>query len=647
MTDNPKFMDQLQDAVDLMIARDMNEAIERCTAAVSDAPDRAEGYCILGMIAMQMEDAGRAIELVERAHKMDPNCQEYSDALSVIYAKSGKLADSLYYAKLSMTLEPNRELRHIIPEAFRNYHLALSAATPSPHYVNAYIHFSMHEYDKAVDSCQMQLRIEKRDFACFVLLGRSLAALGKYEQAVDACHAAAHINSSTPGLYECMGDSLMHLGRFEEGATCWQLAVSLSPDDYQLSASAVASLAYAPEGKWRDAGDDLKRLNELVCADVEQVDVDDLPSDPGKTKIRIGFISDGFWGSPDAGFLEAAIDVLDKNRFEVFGYQQNTYQDATTTRFKSLTDKWLAIFDLDDDTVANIIARDSVDVLVDACGDAQGRSLALFARRAAAVQVCWTGWPRGAGLETIDFQLVDEVTPDDDASFGDVAPRIQLNSGLVAFNADSVSLDVRQLRTSPVAETEIVTFGGICDLAKLTPSVARAWAQVLRATPGSRLLLGYVGFISLAVKTRAQELFSHFGLIDRVSFQHTPPEVAANFAFFGQVDIMLDTFPLSATVAACEALLVGIPVATLRSPRKTAVSAINVLHAADRAEWVAQSEEEFVRIASGLAMDSPRLSETRISLPDELRKSALCDIGAFAEAMEAAFVQMLKSRVTD
>lgn len=647
MTENSKYIDQLEDAVDLIIAKDLDTAIERCNDAISSAPERAEGYCVLGLVAMQMEDAGRAIELLEHAHKTDPDCQDYTDAMAVVFAKAGKLADSLYYAKLSLTLEPHPELSQIIPAVFRNYQEALNTATPSPHYVNAVISFNMHDYDKAVDSCHKELRVNDRHAACYVMLGRSFAALGKYEHAVDACHAAAHIDPSTPALYECMGDSLIRLGRFDEGIACRQMAVSFSPDDYQLTADALASLTYSPDGKWRDAADEIDRLNEVVCANAEQIDLADLAPDPDKTKIRIGYISDGFWDTPVSPFLEAAFEGHDRSRFEVYGYQQNIYQDTTTTRFKSFADKWLSIFDLDDDTVANIISRDSVDILVDACGQAEARSLALFARRASPVQVGWLGWPRGTGLETIDFQLTDQVTSKDEEAFSGAAQEIQLDSGLVAFNADSVAMDVEKLRVSPAKEAGFVTFGGICDLARLTPSVARAWSGVLRAVPGSRLLLGYVDFTSPAVKARAQELFSHFGTIDRISFQLTPPEVAAKHVFFSQIDIMLDTFPVSAMAETCEAMLVGIPVVTLSGRRKTAVTGVSILHAANQEDWVASTEAEFIQIAAGLSLDPAELSEKRTSLPKGIAASALCDRSGFAKAMETAYLQMLKSRVSN
>ncbi|MBT3359253.1 MAG: hypothetical protein HN403_06450 [Rhodospirillales bacterium] len=647
MTDSSKYFEQLEDAVDSIVAKDLDAAIEFCNEAISAAPDRAEGYAILGLVAMQMEDAGRAVELLERAHQMDQGCQDYTDALAVIYAKAGKLADSLYYAKLSLTLEPHPELRQIIPAVFRNYQDALNTATPSPHYVNGVINFNMHEYEKAVDSCHKELRINDRHAACYVVLARSYAALGKFEHAVDACHAAVHIDLTTPKLYECLGDSLIRLGRFDEGIACKQEALSLAPDDYRLAADVLASLAYSPDGKWRDAADELNELNKLVGADAEQIDLADLPADPDKKKIRIGYVSDGFWDSPVSQFLEAAFEGHDKSRFEVYGYQQNNYQDTTTTRFKSLADKWLSIFDLDDDTAANIISRDSVDILVDACGNAEGRSLALFARRAAGVQVGWLGWPRGEGLDTIDFQLTDAVTSNNEEAFPGGAKRVPLDSGLVAFNAGSVAMDVEKLRVFPAFEAGLITFGGICDLARLTPSVVRAWSGVLHAVPASRLLLGYVGFVSLAVKARAKELFSHFGLIDRVTFQVTPPEVSAQHVFFSQVDIFLDTFPVSAAVETCEAMLVGIPVVTIEAARKTAVSSASILHAAGKAEWAAPTEEAFIQIAAGLAANPTGLSEQRTSLPKDMANSALCDRRAFAQAMEAAFLQMLKARVSD
>jgi predicted O-linked N-acetylglucosamine transferase (SPINDLY family) len=55
---------------------------------------------------------------------------------------------------------------------------------------------------------------------------------------------------------------------------------------------------------------------------------------------------------------------------------------------------------------------------------------------------------------------------------------------------------------------------------------------------------------------------------------------------------------------------------------------------------VARTEEEFVRIAIGLAGDLPRLAEIRAGLRGRMERSVLCDGERWARRIEEAFHEM-------
>ena len=55
------------------------------------------------------------------------------------------------------------------------------------------------------------------------------------------------------------------------------------------------------------------------------------------------------------------------------------------------------------------------------------------------------------------------------------------------------------------------------------------------------------------------------------------------------------------------------------------------------AEFVASSEEDYVRIASDLARDVPRLAELRATLRPRMKASPLMDAPRFARNVEQAY----------
>lgn len=53
--------------------------------------------------------------------------------------------------------------------------------------------------------------------------------------------------------------------------------------------------------------------------------------------------------------------------------------------------------------------------------------------------------------------------------------------------------------------------------------------------------------------------------------------------------------------------------------------------------WVADSPEDYVRLAANLAADVGRLSELRATLRNRLAQSPLCDGAAFTRGLEATY----------
>ena len=82
-------------------------------------------------------------------------------------------------------------------------------------------------------------------------------------------------------------------------------------------------------------------------------------------------------------------------------------------------------------------------------------------------------------------------------------------------------------------------------------------------------------------------------------------------AKYARMDISLDTFPYAGTTTTVEALLMAVPVVTLRATGPEATHAQNVgvslLTQVGCTELIANNEDEFVEIAVNLARSPERL----------------------------------------
>ena len=196
-----------------------------------------------------------------------------------------------------------------------------------------------------------------------------------------------------------------------------------------------------------------------------------------------------------------------------------------------------------------------------------------------------------------------------------------------------------------------VVFGCFNNIAKLSDTALALWARVLAAVPGSKLLLKGRGFGDESVRRRYFERFTAAGLpVERVEFLERTANTAEHLALYGRVDISLDTFPYHGTTTTCEALWMGVPVVTLMGDRHVARVSGSLLTAIGRAEWVAQTPDDYVRIATELAADRAKLATIRAGLRDEVRNSPLGDHAGqsarFAAALRQCWQAWCASRTT-
>jgi len=190
----------------------------------------------------------------------------------------------------------------------------------------------------------------------------------------------------------------------------------------------------------------------------------------------------------------------------------------------------------------------------------------------------------------------------------------------------------------PALSRGFVTFASFNNFTKVNTDVLQLWARIMAAVPNSRLLLHtHPGSHQNAVRETLA-----LGGVD-----------AARIEFFGflptdqflrlhqQADIALDPFPFNGGMTTCDSLWMGIPVVSLAGRTAVGRSGLSILSNAGLPELVAQTQEQYARIAIALTVDLPKLSQMRTTLRSRLVQSALTDAKRSASDMESAFRMMI------
>ena len=354
------------------------------------------------------------------------------------------------------------------------------------------------------------------------------------------------------------------------------------------------------------------------------------PNIDPQSKLRVGFVSGDFRTHSVAHFFEPILSARQRDAFEYICYSTCSQQDAVTERLRASADTWRDVWSLSDDAMAEQIRADRIDVLVDLSGHTEFNRLALFARRAAAVQITYLGFPNTSGLAAMDYRITDAATdPSPIADDLHSEKLLRMPDSQWCFRPFGAAFVPGPL---PALENGFITFGSFNNLIKASDTALQCWKQILIKVPNSRLRITRVRSPQRAMDIIAT--FSGSGIAaERIEWTEYRSAVPHGSQFAG-VDIALDPFPYNGVTTTCESLYFGVPVVSMYGASSVARSGLSILGAVGLNELVAASPAEYVDIAVTLGHDVGRLERLRSALRDRFEQSPLRDEKRFASNFE-------------
>lgn len=633
----------VREALGCLEAEWHDEVILACEKALKQDPACAEAVYLLGLLTFDLDEPTRAIELLEKAHDMDPTVQEFAEALAATYARLGKVNDALFYAKVATTLPPHPTIPGLLPERFGSFFKNLESGRPTLYRDRAERKLEAGAFPEALADCEKQLELTPGESGSLRIMARACLGTGQATKAVAACHALLHDGEPIPGDLSVLAWALSDAGRHDEAAICHQAAIDRAPDQPALHSRFLTDLLRRPgagaaelakaHGLWQArhaAGIAPRALPPELDADPER-------------RLRVAYLSGAFYGNDLMQLFEPVLRAHRRDRVEAYCYADGTRADVMTEGLIRAADKWTDITAVDDETVWEILRGDAIDIVVDLSGHHEGSRPLALARRPAPVAVGWLGYPHPAGVVAIDHFLTDGLAwPNDlgeratgERATGDRVWRLPRTH--FAYGAPRLSPPVGPL---PAEQAGHITFGASCDLGLIGPGTAALWARALGALPGSRLLICNRFDQDQAGIDRCLELFAHLGRRDRVDVVNMADNFRSGFEFYQHVDVALHAAPGGAVVEACRALWMGVPVIALAGGHHAARLGASLLDAAGHPEWVAEGPDDLAEIAAQLGADLARLADLRARLRDEVGRSALTDVAGFTECLEDAYRAM-------
>lgn len=595
-------------AVALHRSNDKAAALEFFEKAMAHTPDDPDLLCNYATTLNELGQYDRALPLFERGLAAHPRHEKLWFNLGLAYLTQSRVEDAI--AALKQAIECN------------------------PNYASAKFHLSL-----------------------------LLCADGQLEESAEVYCQAIDNPNERPKAINTVAAVRLSQGRVDEAIALYRRVLALDPN-YQFGWNdLLLALQYHPSddpakliAEHRAWG----RLHENRCP-IHQHKNDRSPD----RRLRIGYVSADFRTHSVSFFLEPILANHDKSRFEIFCYANQYKTDNVTERLKGYGHHWRDIYGKSDETAAELIQQDQIDILVDLSLHTGGNRLLVFARKPAPIQGTYLGYAGTSGLPAMDFRFTDSwIDPIGTSDVYNSEQLIRLPDTQWVYRPPSGVPDVGPL---PAEKAGHITFGIATNLAKVNMPTIELWSQVMRAVSGSVLLIKGAGLSDAAethepgafpvaqyrakrfreiVYQQLKDLFAQSGIAEDQLRMEGRSSLEGYFDWFSRVDLTLDTFPFAGGTTTCHSLYMGVPVVTRTG--RTSVSKVgsSALHNVGLGELVAGTPKQFFLTATDLANDLRRLAEIRRTLRQSMKQSPLMNEPRFVANLETAYRQMWRQRIS-
>jgi predicted O-linked N-acetylglucosamine transferase (SPINDLY family) len=636
-------------ALHLFRAGDLAKAEAVCRGVLTAEPNQIDCLNLLAAVAHARGHSDAAIELAERALRVNRNSADAHANLALGHDRQGRLDQAVVHYRRALQLTPNN------PGIQNNLGLVLSRQG---------------KWDEAIAQWRRSLKLKPDQPVAHNLLGLGLVQRARFAEAIAHLEQAIALDPRFAEAHNTLGIALSRLDRLDAAIVAWRRAVALEPGyaathnnlGSTLSrlgrmSEAVAALRRALEIEPRQAA---MHSNLLMCLNYLAEETPDSlfaahlawgrlhapapaalgrgiarAADPDR-RLRVAYLSPDFREQSVAFFVRPLLEAHDRRAVEIFCYSDVVTPDAVTRRLMPLAEHWVPIHGESDDAVIARLHADGIDILVDLAGHTANNRLPLFARKPVPVQINWLGYPHSTGLAAIDYRITDAVAdPPGDADRFHSEALIRLPRCFLCYRAID---EAGPVAPPPLREAGYVTFGSFNTLPKMTPQVVALWARLLDHVAGSRLCLKAMGLNDPSAQAHVLASFAAAGVArERITLLPQAATLVAHLDLYRHVDIALDPIPYNGTTTTCEALWMGVPVVTLRGERHAGRVGASLLTAAGLPWLIAEDSDSYFATAADLARDGEGLAALRAGLRERIRQSSLCAADDFARAMEAAY----------
>ena len=566
----------------------------------------------------------------------------------------GRLDDTLDAARRALALEPhNHKAAHLLSMALMQQNRWAEALAVFEQFpdgpARAQYHFVVNHGTTLAHLAQPQeavavfleaMVLEMSDPAIHMQLGLALKDMKLYQESAESFLTAWTLDPQRFTAQTMVLHMRQHACRWDGfDAACAGVVASLTDSAGAANArgeGAVWALAAIPHPPplFKAAA------RQVACKSARGVQplAQRLLPAPGARRIRVGYVSADFHNHATALLLVEALERRNTADFEVTLYSHSPDDgSALQLRIRAACEHFVEMGAMSAAQMAQRIAHDGIDILVDLKGQTFGNRQAVFAHRPAPIQATFLGFPGTSGADYIDYIIGDRwVTPIEHAG--------HFTETIAQLPHSYQPNDSQRRRLQPGTRAQwglpedALVLGNFNQSFKLSPHTFDAWTRILQAQPKAILWL----LEDNPQATQNLQRAARQRGVDpaRLVFAPRVP-VQAHLARLPVADFMLDNWPCNAHTTASDALWMGVPLVTLMGDSFASRVAGSLLHAVGLGELACTSVQDYEATAIELLAKPQRLLALRRHLDEGRAQFPLFDGARFAADLESLYLRMV------
>jgi len=568
---------------------------------------------------------GKAAELItagktqEAEALLRPHLQGFAPSpdllvmMGTALVMGGKYPEAIPYFEKSYKMRPNDNV------LLHNWALAYS---------------SQGKHDEAVEILERLTALSDDDYHSKEALATALVNAGRPEDAVkigEWLEKAGHLRHAYKVFimsYESIDKAKM-IEYSKRGAEEF-------PDDHLMCSNYAMNLSYfdgIDEGVRKEAHLSLVKALNLPESKLYRPNVLDPEADP----LRVGILSSDFRVSAVNNFMLPLVRALDAQGFSLYFYPtQASFGDVPDIYREYGT--WIPKLSPILDKTTERIAQDNIHILLEMNLLTALTVPRVSAARPAPLQISAIGYPGRSYWPWIDARITDKATDVHLEQIEDGEDLVALDRCFLCYDTQREFPELTKRKFDP----KRIRFGSFNNPLKLDHSWLDKFAEIVKRTPGSVLVLKHVNLMTEQQQRRLVNYFEKHGIGDRLVFPEVGEMIdwAGHMVAYNEVDIALDSFPYNGTTTTCDCLAMGVPVVAVCGKDHVSRVSYSILNAAGFGEWCTDSPEHFVEHALKMA----KQVKSKESIREQFFESEMNDEDSYGRHLGDALKQLWKAK---